>query len=68
MKYETFFFFQLYESKLLNNETTLSYSTLANYYAKHENKRDDTSFPQMGEEGRGSLYPTCSLLFFLQWS
>ena len=64
MKQENFSFFNFHESKLLNDETTLSYFTLANYYAKHENKRDDTSFPQMGEEGCGSFYPTCSLLSF----
>ena len=29
-------------------------------------KRDDTSFPQMGEEGCGSRNPTCSLLICLQ--
>ena len=64
MKQENFYFFNFYKSKLLNDESTLSYSTLANYYAKHENKKDDTSFPQMGEEGCGSLYPTCPLLSF----
>ena len=57
MKHETLFS-NFYEKKLLNDEITPSYSTLANYYAKYENTRDDTSFPQMGEEGCGRLYPT----------
>ena len=50
-----------------NYETILSYSTFSSLLNKQKIQaweRDDTSFPQMGEEGYGSRNPTCSLLIF----
>ena len=44
----------------------LSYSTISSLLSKKEKawQWDDTSFPQMGEEGCGSCNPTRSLLIF----
>ena len=55
-----FFFSNFYERKLLNNETTLSYSTLANYYANMQIKETIQASPKWG---RGVWEPLSHLLF-----
>ena len=64
-KNKKLFFSNFYESKNFQkwNYFFLFYSNKLLY--KHANikmKKDDTSFPQMGEEGCGSRNPTRSLL------
>ena len=70
-KNKKLFSFDFYESKkqtFPKFETNLSYSILTNYSTSikqsklQTRKTNDTGFPQMGEVGCGSLYPTCSLL------
>ena len=56
MKQETLFS-NFYESKLLNNETTLSYSTLANYYANMKIKEMIQASPKWGKRGVGAFIP-----------
>ena len=63
---KNFFFLTFMKTKLFRMKLlSLFYSNKLLY--KHANikmKRDDTSFPQMGKEGCGSLYPACFLLPF----
>ena len=56
MKHETLFS-NFYESKLLNSETTLSYSTLANYYANMKIKETIQASPKWGKRGMGAFIP-----------
>ena len=54
------------KNKTLTIEIILSYFTFSKLWNKAWKWGDDTSFPQMGEEGCGSRNPTCSLLICLQ--
>ena len=66
MKHETLFS-NFYESKLLNSETTLSYSTLANYYANMKIKETIQASPKWRKRGVGAFIPL-ALYYFLQCS
>ena len=56
MKQETLFS-NFYESKLLNNKATLSYSTLANYYANMKIKETIQASSKWGKRGVGAVIP-----------
>ena len=66
MKQETLFS-NFYKRKLLNNETTLSYSTLANYYANMKIKETIRASPKWGKRGVGAFMPL-ALYYLLQCS
>ena len=63
---------KIYFSDFYERKNSIKMKLLSLFYSnklhyKHANikmKRGDTSFTQMGEEGCGSLYPTCFLYNF----